>query len=243
MQASNSWRDLSQGTVTAGVSAVATNPLLHWQYCKIFKKKFLWLDIGRGFSPNLAGTFGYMSIAYMSKGFFDSTFENKSNLSKCLIGMGSGALSSLGACPGERVALADNKTGNGGLKLGYKIFKVDGIRGLYRGIAPTAARDSLSVGGMTTWGPMFNRSLTESGVNPLIATLGSGLIVGFGTVVATQPFQTLRMRMQEKPHVKFSVIWKRVRRQGVRTLYAGLVPRISVNVVLNVCGIGIDKYF
>ncbi len=241
-------RDFFQGAMSAISATFATNPLLHWQYCRVENMPFRLQDIWRGASANFFSYFGFMCVAHLSKGALRNGFERwkwkQSDGTEVAIGLISGGASVVAVCPGERVAALDNKTGKGNLSLFREIIRHDGFRGLYRGFLPTLGRDCIAVGGVLTWGAVLQRKISNKGVDSSLAMLFSSLATGFGTCIATQPLQVLRINLQVDRSCTIRGIWRRLKqepfKQKTRTLYAGLLPRTTVNVVLVACGIFID---
>ncbi len=241
-------RDFLQGAVSAVSATFATNPLLHWQYCRVENMPLRLQDIWRGASANFFSYFGFMCVAHLSKGALRNGLERwkwkQTDGTELVIGLISGGASVVAACPGERVAALDNKTGNGNLSLFREIIRCDGFRGLYRGFLPTLGRDCIAVGGVLTWGAVLQRKISNKGVDPSLAILFSSLATGFGTCIATQPLQVFRINLQVDPSCTIKGIWRSLKvqsfKQKIRTLYAGLIPRTAVNVVLVACGILID---
>ncbi|KAL5996296.1 Nicotinamide adenine dinucleotide transporter 1, chloroplastic [Asimina triloba] len=111
-----------------------------------------------------------------------------------------------------------------------QIFKKEGMRGMYRGLAPTV----LAL--LPNWAVYFamydqlKNSLSTDGAN-MIAASGAGA----ATTVATNPlwvvktrFQTQGMRMGLLPYSStLSALRRIAQEEGIRGLYSGLVPALA----------------
>ena len=99
---------------------------------------------------------------------------------------------------------------------------------------------TLGIAGLTRDGPlakMFRPAATSPGlVDQLVGAskdLAGGCAGGVGCVLAGQPFDTVKVKIQTFPNLYknvFSCLGIVMRREGVQGLYAGSVPALAVNV-------------
>ena len=120
------------------------------------------------------------------------------------------------------------------------IIKKEGLRGLYKGTVPTIMKQAtnqsirfpaqFSALKMLTWGDDSKKT------SPLYNGI-AGVIAGIISVIATQPMDLVKTRMQGQSASKYSsssqCLLSVVRNEGLFTLYAGTVPRM-VRVGANV---------
>lgn len=104
--------------------------------------------------------------------------------------------------PGENVQLQAGLTENSkstSLQVAQKVYNQYGMRGLYRGIVPTAARDGAFTAIYMQGVPMAKRWFQKNGMSEGAAAVAGGLSVGIPTMIGTQPLQVLKMTMQGNP--------------------------------------------
>mmetsp|Transcript_18608 Transcript_18608/g.52398 ORF Transcript_18608/g.52398 Transcript_18608/m.52398 type:complete len:290 (-) Transcript_18608:34-903(-) len=119
----------------------------------------------------------------------------------------------------------------GALDCGSKVFKAEGIGGLYRGTALTLMRDI--PGSMAYYGAyeiIRNQLVTEGQLSPG-ATLMAGGMAGICNWLVALPQDTLKSRLQTAPPGKYpgglrQVFKELVREEGATALYKGLGPAL-----------------
>jgi len=252
MMNTETYRDLHKGISSSILSTVATNGLLHWHYCKVTDKTFFFRDMWRGFSPNCMSYLGSLGTAYVAKGLLERHFnplkQNQNTHIQIIQGIGAGSISSIGACPGERLATLDNKLGRGWVAALNSTLKQEGVKGLYRGFVPTVARDAISIGCVLSAGPLcYERVMKSAHCNEWLAVLISSVAIGTGSSLVTQPFQVIRINMQNDPKKKIAEIISETKGKNllkrIKPFTAGAYPRIIINCVLIACGIIIDDCY
>jgi len=256
MNFSDIQHDIAKGAASSLVSTAATNGLLHYQYCRIQNEPFSFRHAGRGFLSNFKSYSSFLIIGHMARGIImrgtEETRKESSSAREILCGMAAGGISSIGVCPGERLAALDNQSGKGFKTLFLNTLKEEGFRGFYRGFTPTLARDVLTVGGVLSGGTVLKKKLMKQ---PLLsektATFASSIIVGTSTSTITQPLQVLRIKMQVESSESFFTVLRTLwlsslslsPRQKAQLFTAGLISRIGVNTLLVGCGILVDENF
>ncbi|WVR08893.1 hypothetical protein IAU60_005952 [Kwoniella sp. DSM 27419] len=117
------------------------------------------------------------------------------------------------------------------------ICRTEGFRGLYRGVFPTAMKQSAnSAVRFTSYSALQNFATKllapPSGKLGPQHTFSLGAIAGLITVYATMPFDNVKTRMQTKGAElvygnSFKCLDKIVRQEGVTALWAGTSPRLA----------------
>ncbi|KAJ3275711.1 hypothetical protein HDV01_007177 [Terramyces sp. JEL0728] len=109
------------------------------------------------------------------------------------------------------------------------IIRTEGAKGLFAGFGATAMRDAPFAGIYVYFYEHFKIIGNQRQVNPTIVNMTSGLFGGFMATLVTQPFDMIKTRIQLKPQEYKNMVYafgKVVGREGVRSLYSGMVPRV-----------------
>ena len=117
-----------------------------------------------------------------------------------------------------------------------RIYREEGVRGLYRGFQPTI------VGYIPTWSLYFSlynalrADLRTSypDLSPHLNTMGAAVGAGAVSNIATNPIWVIRTRLQTQEHVlhkpEYASMWDAARkmytREGFRSFYKGLAPNM-----------------
>jgi hypothetical protein len=119
------------GTGTSVAAATLSNPLVQWQYSSVEGVPFRVADVWRGYIPNVGSYLGCLVAANASYGMIERFCgRNDIEISKTgevAIGTASGALSALGATPGEYLTTKDNQSGLGFRKIVVATVKKRGL--------------------------------------------------------------------------------------------------------------------
>eukprot|EP01063_Lacrimia_lanifica_P012581 TRINITY_DN1923_c0_g3_i1.p1 TRINITY_DN1923_c0_g3~~TRINITY_DN1923_c0_g3_i1.p1 ORF type:complete len:272 (+),score=71.62 TRINITY_DN1923_c0_g3_i1:139-954(+) len=167
-------------------------------------------------------------------GVHDCTCEAVGSFGGGLLG---GLAASFGAIiPQETVktTLIKNPTVyRGGAHCAAALVRAEGVRGLYRGVAATASKNALNTAIRFPAQRFFKGCFphTDHGAAAAAQHGAAGVLAGWTSVVATQPFDTIKTKQQgtspggaRLPLARaVSETW---RGGGVRGFYAGTVPRL-----------------
>ena len=114
------------------------------------------------------------------------------------------------------------------------VLRVRGVLGLYRGCIPTATKNALNTGIRFPAQTFFRRALPDGGKAGGAADAvyhgTAGVVAGWISVLVTQPFDTVKTKLQgachtTRPKLK-DVVAQTWRQNGARSFYAGTVPRL-----------------
>ncbi|XP_035709306.1 calcium-binding mitochondrial carrier protein Aralar1 isoform X2 [Folsomia candida] len=107
-----------------------------------------------------------------------------------------------------------------------KIRHVEGMRGLYRGLAPHVIGSSLGKAfklSMNDW--IRDHFMNRKGQVPFPAEVFAGACAGLCSAIVVNPLEIIKIRMQDVgqlfPHSKFSML-KLIRRLGFKGMYQGM---------------------
>ncbi|KAI5964568.1 YMC2 [Candida pseudojiufengensis] len=131
-----------------------------------------------------------------------------------------------------------NKLFNGPLDCAKKIYEIDGLRGIYKGLGPTLIRESIGLGiYFATYEALIandlkrHPGLTREQIKPLTLCLYGGLS-GYTLWIAIYPVDVIKSKLQTdalkgaKYKSTLSVIRDVFQRQGIRGFYKGFLPTI-----------------
>jgi len=178
------------GALASGVQAVIMQPTIYWKNAAQQGLPFTVNPnmVYRGMGASLANEMGQMGLQFGMTGYLRKLFGSDGSLASEL-----GTAVVGGALVGPYASLLEctmiQQQLHGGSLLGtpVRIMKEFGVRGLFRGVSGTIARDGLYVGGLLGITPLlgdylardcgWNRNAAES-----VSAIGSGLLVGVLTV-------------------------------------------------------------
>ena len=116
---------------------------------------------------------------------------------------------------------------------GFKqILQTEGLSGVYQGAFATALKQGSNQGLRFMWFNEFKRHFVEDGqsMSPLMSLFG-GMSAGCFSTLGNNPFDVVKTRMQgtKASQYKGTVDCFRqiLQKEGVRALYAGVVPRLG----------------
>jgi len=148
-----------------------------------------------------------------------------------------GAASAFVSTPAELLMIQQQKTGKSLLLTAGEVKKNFGLRIFYKGLLPTAIRESLFTCGYLGLGPVIKEQLMKKmpevfGDQPVGAALLGSIIAGLMAAALTQPADTIKTRMQADVRKDLTVYKKPlqsakliIEKEGGKTLFSGLVPR------------------
>jgi hypothetical protein len=161
--------------------------------------------------------------------------------SKCLMGGTAGALGILVANPTEvvKVGLQADTEGlfKGPIDALLKIFKSQGITGLYRGLVPNVQRAFIvNAAELGTYDHCKNWLIHDLGLsNDLPAHAGASVLAGFASVLCSNPVDVVKTRLMaqsssvaigsvSKYKGMLDCLQKTIASEGVVALYQGFIP-------------------
>lgn len=192
----------------------------------------------RGLAPTLIGSFPKAGIRFGLNAVIKNKLRNKDGeltASKNFIaGLGAGVTEALViVAPVETVktkCIELNKSFAGGLRY---IMSTEGISGIYKGALPTALKQGSNQGLRFMWFSEYKRVITNDGeknLSPLMGLLG-GMSAGCFSTFGSNPFDVVKTRMQGTGAVQYKntldCFTQVVMKEGITSLYAGVVPRLS----------------
>jgi len=239
-------QDVFFGITTSAVATVATNGLLHRQYCHVMSQNFLFRDCWRGLTPNFNSYVGCFMVGSLAKGAMNRYLVKHhypmTDVTKLGVGALAGGISAFGVVTGEYFALKDNATGNGFMRNVLIAYREEGIRALSRGIGPTIFRDMIAMGVFFGGGEVSkNYFVQRYGFREPTALLTSSLVAGLISAGVTQPLQTIRINIQSHRNVTIKkAILKIWCEQGPLGFMSGLTSRAAINIILVGCSLFVD---
>jgi len=118
-----------------------------------------------------------------------------------------------------------------------EIYKLEGLRGLYRGVGPTAQRASVIAGVELPVYDFSKRQLISRGImGDTVAThFAASVFAGLAGAIASNPIDVVKTRMMNQRNVKSSstdqiykssmdCVTRTVKTEGFMALYKGFVP-------------------
>lgn len=146
-----------------------------------------------------------------------------------------GAISGVVTCPAELLMIQQQKWGGSLSERFRAVMHQDGVSSLTRGMAPTIVREAVFTGAYLGVVPVMREQLVASwpetfGEKPVTSMVVSSVTAGIAAAVLTQPFDTVKTRMQAnlaEPSLRSMArtahgMWKE---GGARVLFRGLLPR------------------
>lgn len=196
----------------------------------------------RGLTPSLSSIVPLQSISFFIQGalvnrYFDGNRENLTSNQKIILGLSSGASTSVLATCFDRVMIQQQLNGGGPLDTIRRIIKYCGLRGLIKGYFPTLIRESFF--SMTLFGLsdifvdgfenlMFNKSKKHETYSSLCGRIAAGMIAG----ILTTPIDVIKTRMQGDLENKYSAsrqtISMLIKSEGPRSLIKGIWIRMGM---------------
>ncbi|OQR76569.1 carnitine-acylcarnitine carrier protein-like [Tropilaelaps mercedesae] len=214
LQQDGLFRGLYAGTLPALAANVAENSVLFCAYgvCQQFVQKMVDKPAASDLSP----------LENASAGFFAAFF------------------SSLTLCPTELVKCrlqamreSHQSTGISAFQLTRTIWREDGLRGFFKGLTPTFAREMpgyfFFFGGYELtriW--LTPKGKTKNDIGP-VKTIVAGGVGGICLWVSIFPADVIKSRMQISHETKLNVVSvtrELIRCEGLLTLYNGLMPTV-----------------
>lgn len=106
-----------------------------------------------------------------------------------------GAFSSLISAPSEMV-MTWQQTGDSGEVATRKIIASGGVKRVFAGLIPAAARDGIFCCGVFAGVPLISRELEGRGVSSSVSDLAAGILSGFLAAIFSQPPDVIKTHMQ-----------------------------------------------
>ncbi|OWA53510.1 Mitochondrial folate transporter/carrier [Hypsibius exemplaris] len=134
----------------------------------------------------------------------------------------------------EKADLPAHKQYRGMMDCFYKIYKFEGIRGLYKGLIPGMFGVSHGALQFMAYEELKKRATKYKGVDPdtklgTVEYLGYAAISKLFAATATYPYQVVRARLQDQ-HKNYTglldVVMRTWRREGLKGFFKGMVPNV-----------------
>lgn len=113
------------------------------------------------------------------------------------------------------------------------LLKSEGIGGIYKGVVPTIAKQSLNQGTrFLVYDSVMSsvKKLTGNKETGAVEAIVSGMLAGTASVLVNQPIDTVKTLMQSTEAAKykntFDCVKSTIASEGPMALYKGLVPRL-----------------
>ena len=147
-----------------------------------------------------------------------------------------GGASALTAAPFELMMIQRQKNSASSQEIIKKIIMPQGIKTAWRGLPVTALREGGFSVGYLALTDIIASYLTNSD-NPVVKSIVGGVPAGIIAALSTHPFDTIKTRMQtnlDQPKYKTasSTLITIVQKDGIKGLYAGVVPRMTACALL-----------
>lgn len=146
-----------------------------------------------------------------------------------------GAVSGLVTCPGELLMIQQQKTGTSLSFASQQILEQHGVAGYFRGMVPTVIREAIFTGAYLGVIPVLKEHMVASRPDlfekrPHYANVIASVAAGVASTFVTQPFDTIKTRMQANLDVPAYRTMSRtaasmMQEGGLRTIFSGLLPR------------------
>eukprot|EP00850_Spirogloea_muscicola_P007019 SM000034S12773 [mRNA] locus=s34:600068:601992:- [translate_table: standard] len=191
----------------------------------------------RGVLVNAGSMMPINAVQFGVNGYLEQQLESYgmlNDLGRAGVAGVAGAVSVAVTCPAELVMIQQQKLGGTLLCQARDVMLRNGLASFYRGVVPNIARDTVYTAAYLGVNPIM-RCRLQAGVpalseRPFLAMISSSLISGVAAAVITQPFDTIKTRMQSnlelqemKSMVKTGIaMWHE---GGFRRLWSGLLPR------------------
>lgn len=117
-----------------------------------------------------------------------------------------GAISAAVVCPAEGIMIQQQKMSRSFWDAASGIYAHYGIKGLYRGLIPTAAREGAFTAGYLGVVPALKEKLKDLGLYDWQAQIGAGITAGTTASVISHPFDTYKTRLQANYSYKESLL-------------------------------------
>eukprot|EP00850_Spirogloea_muscicola_P004710 SM000020S06060 [mRNA] locus=s20:857126:859039:+ [translate_table: standard] len=190
----------------------------------------------RGVLINAGSMMPINAVQFGVNGYLEQQLESYgmlNDLGRAGVAGVAGAVSVAVTCPAELVMIQQQKLGGTLLGQARDVMSRNRLASFYRGV-PNIARDSVYTTAYLGVNPILRCRLQAGwpalSERPFLAMISSSLISGVAAAVITQPFDTIKTRMQsnlELPEMKsmFKTGIAMWHEGGFRGLWSGLLPR------------------
>lgn len=182
----------------------------------------------------------YYSLKNFIAKYRDEGDDQESVAMNALCAAFAGAISSAIANPTDVLKVrmqVGQQVNNGLIRCFYEIYKLEGIRGLWRGVGPTAQRAAvIAAVELPVYDACKKRLMSVFG-DKAANHFVSSLVASLGSAVASTPLDVIRTRMMNQRNIKpgmggQEIVYKgtvdcfmqTVRSEGFLALYKGFVP-------------------
>jgi len=262
------WNDMTRAAISTVSSTIATTPLFNLQNCFINGRSMQWglrsLYIGN--VSNLIAFTGNLGLSNISQGFLIRTGEKYDlkhrGIKEVVVPLTSGSVGACGALTGEIFMVVAKKTNWSFFRVIQEIIKQKKPSMLVIGASPTILRDSIAIGAALGPASKIKSYLKKQwNLDSTQAIIASSIFTGIATAVITQPFQVIRVVIQDsavkevknQPHhfqlcpakrlTATQAVTKLWKVNSWKSMFRGLTPRSLIGVVITGCQVVTDEYF
>jgi solute carrier family 25 citrate transporter 1 len=192
----------------------------------------------RGLTPTLIGSVPKAGIRFGLNAILkDNLRDSEGNLTPLknfVAGLGAGVAEALViVAPVESVKTKCIELNMPFIKGMKHIMATQGFAGIYQGATATALKQGSNQGLRFMWFNEFKQWVTNDGEKPMTPLLGlfGGMSAGCFSTLGNNPFDVIKTRMQGTKAAQYKstmdCLMQIVQKEGVASLYAGVVPRLG----------------
>jgi predicted Zn-ribbon and HTH transcriptional regulator len=224
--------NIAVGSVT-GIAEVTVNQPLVTIKNTIQQGKKLSLSpaqLYRGYGANVASMAPITAIQVAVNGVLRNHLSQGgtrelSTSDKMTAAFVAGTLSAAVSSPSELVVLHQQNYGKDMYSTVKEILASKGVKGMYRGVIPTACRDGGFTTGYLALSDVAKAQVASKVDNELLASLSGGIAAGLVASVVTHPFDTTKTYMQAKNVGMQDAAKSIYAKDGWSGFFKGLIPR------------------
>jgi len=233
------------GGLSGTIEVLIQQPHVAWKNALQEKRPFTLNPrfLYRGVIINASSIAPITAVQFVVNGSLSSFLSNNdkrplTDIERLTVAAIAGAASALVSTPAELFMIQQQRSGNSLMKTGSSILKSHGLFTFYKGLIPTAIRESLFTCGYLGLGPVIKEQLIENVPNtfkdyPIAASFLGSIVAGLLAAALTQPADTVKTRLQadvnppektvyKTPLQAARLIWQK---ESFATFFSGLVPR------------------
>lgn len=194
------WTSLLIGALIGITEASVNHPLWVIKTLVQQNQRIIWRPsvLYRGFGVHIVSSvpLDICQVA-VSRVFYERVFPQDWDINQRRIVSGfiGGAFSSLISAPSEMV-MTWQQTGDSGEVATRKIIASGGIKRVFAGLLPAAARDGIFCCGVFAGVPLISKELEKRGASSSVSDLAAGILSGFLAAIFSQPPDVIKTHMQ-----------------------------------------------
>lgn len=195
-------QNFSLGVIAALIEGFLLQPTVYWKNARAQNLPFSLNPslLYRGTGASIINEMQMLGLHFGITGFFKKIlsiyYKDENSISFCSAWLG-GATSALFVSPVELVMIQQQRYGKSMIQTIMNIFSTKGGKGLFRGVIPAIARDSLFVAGFLGITPMLQQYLmTQFNQSSVQAGFWASVIGGTFAAVPSHPLDLVKTCMQ-----------------------------------------------